>query len=89
MQIKHDSDWMSSTVELIKCLEDIDKTKINDEMGLFYQFFVSVSDGDLCYARAFAVGTNYYISLILLVRYPRADNSHKKSCNSGLMRANK
>lgn len=33
MEIEYESDWMSPTVELIKCLDDINKPSYNEEMG--------------------------------------------------------
>ncbi|MCW4013328.1 MAG: hypothetical protein NWF07_10110 [Candidatus Bathyarchaeota archaeon] len=33
MEIEYESDWMSPTVELLKCLGEINKPEINEEMG--------------------------------------------------------
>ena len=33
MEIEYESDWMSPTVELLKCLGEINKPKQNEEMG--------------------------------------------------------
>jgi DNA-binding XRE family transcriptional regulator len=33
MEIEYESDWMSPTVELLKCLGEINKPEINGEMG--------------------------------------------------------
>lgn len=33
MEIKYVDDWVSPTVEMIKCLENIDKSSINEEIG--------------------------------------------------------
>ena len=33
MEIEYESDWMSPTVELLKCLGEINKPELNEEMG--------------------------------------------------------
>jgi DNA-binding XRE family transcriptional regulator len=33
MEIEYESDWMSPTVELLKCLGEINKPEVNEEMG--------------------------------------------------------
>jgi hypothetical protein len=33
MQIEYESDWMSPTIELIKCLGEMNQPKFNEEMG--------------------------------------------------------
>jgi DNA-binding XRE family transcriptional regulator len=43
MEIEYESDWMSPTVELYKCLGEINKPEINEEMG---SIDYVINDGD-------------------------------------------
>jgi DNA-binding XRE family transcriptional regulator len=43
MEIEYESDWMSPTVELLKCLGEINKPEVNEEMG---SIDYVINDGD-------------------------------------------